>query len=48
MGLLYVNENGAQIGYEANKCVVNYKDGLKKLIPIESLVQNKLNFYYIF
>ena len=22
MGLLYVNENGAQIGYEANKCVV--------------------------
>ena len=25
MGLLYVNENGAQIGYEANKCVVNYK-----------------------
>ena len=37
MGLLYVNENGAQIGYEANKCVVNYKDGLKKLIPIESL-----------
>lgn len=37
MGLLYVNENGAQIGYEANKCVVKYKDGLKKMIPIESL-----------
>ena len=37
MGLLYVNENGAQIGFEGNRCVVNYKDGLKKLIPIESL-----------
>ena len=35
MGLLYVNENGAQIGYEANKCVVNYKDGLKKLMVLE-------------
>lgn len=37
MGLLYVNENGDQIGFEGNRCVVNYKDGLKKLIPIESL-----------
>lgn len=37
MGLLYVNENGAQIGMEANQCVVHYKDGMKKSIPIESL-----------
>lgn len=37
MGLLYVNENGALIGIEGNKCTVKYKDGMKKLIPIESL-----------
>ena len=37
MGLLYVNESGAVIGIEANKCAVQYKDGMKKLIPIESL-----------
>ena len=37
MGLLYVNENGAVIGVEANQCTVRYKDGMKKLIPIESL-----------
>lgn len=37
MSLLYINENGAVIGVEANQCTVKYKDGLKKLIPIESL-----------
>ena len=37
MGLLYINENGATIGIEANRCTVNYKDGLKRSIPIESL-----------
>lgn len=37
MGLLYVNENGATIGVEANQCTVKYKDGMKRLIPIESL-----------
>ena len=37
MSLLYVNENGATIGVEANKCVVQYRDGMKKMIPIESL-----------
>lgn len=37
MGFLYVNENGATIGVEANQCTVNYKDGMKRLIPIESL-----------
>lgn len=37
MGLLYVNESGAVIGVEANRCTVQYKDGMKKMIPIESL-----------
>lgn len=37
MSLLYINENGATIGIEANRCTVNYKDGLKRSIPIESL-----------
>ena len=37
MSLLYVNENGATIGIEANRCIVQYKDGMKKSIPIESL-----------
>ncbi len=37
MGLLYVNENGALIGVEGNRCTVTYKDGMKKSIPIESL-----------
>ena len=37
MGLLYVNENGAVMGVEANQCTVTYKDGMKRMIPIESL-----------
>lgn len=37
MGLLYVNENGTQIGVEENQCIVRYKDGMKRSIPIESL-----------
>ena len=37
MGLLYVNESGAMIGTEGNQCTVRYRDGMKKLIPIESL-----------
>ena len=37
MSLLYVNENGATIGVEATKCVVQYRDGMKTMIPIESL-----------
>ena len=37
MSLLYINENGATIGIESNRCTVNYKDGRKRLIPIESL-----------
>ena len=37
MSLLYINENGAQIGVTANQCTVLYKDGMKRSIPIESL-----------
>lgn len=37
MSYLYVNENGAVIGIEGNQCTVKYKDGMKRLIPIESL-----------
>lgn len=37
MSYLYVNENGAVIGIEGNQCTVKYKDGMKKLIPIEVL-----------
>lgn len=37
MSLLYVNENGAVIGIESNRCFVKYSDGLKKTIPIETL-----------
>lgn len=37
MGFLYVNESGAVIGVEGNRCTVKYKGGMKKLIPIESL-----------
>lgn len=32
-----MNENGAVIGIESNKCIVRYKDGMKKMIPIESV-----------
>lgn len=42
MGLLYVNENGATIGVEANQCTVKYKDGMKRLIPIESWMELRL------
>lgn len=37
MSLLYVNEDGAVVGIEANRCTIKYKDGLKRSIPIESL-----------
>ena len=37
MGYLYVNENGATIGIDANQFYVKYKDGMKKMIPAESL-----------
>lgn len=37
MSLLYVNENSACIGIEANRFVVKYADGMKKMIPAETL-----------
>ena len=37
MSYLYVNENGAVIGVEGSQCTVKYKDGMKRLIPIETL-----------
>lgn len=37
MSYLYVNENGAVIGIEGSRCYVNYKNGLKQTIPIETL-----------
>lgn len=37
MSLLFVNENNATIGTEENRCYVQYADGLKKLVPIETL-----------
>lgn len=37
MSLLYINENNATIGIESNQCTVKYADGMKKMIPIETL-----------
>lgn len=37
MSLLFVNENNAMIGIETNRCFVKYSDGMKKMVPIETL-----------
>ena len=37
MSLLFVNENNAVIGVESNRCFVKYADGMKKVVPIETL-----------
>lgn len=37
MSLLFVNENNAVIGIESNRCFVKYSDGMKKIVPIETL-----------
>lgn len=37
MSLLFVNENNAVIGVEENRCYVTYADGMKKIVPIETL-----------
>lgn len=37
MSLLFVNENNALIGIEENRCYVQYPDGLKRIVPIETL-----------
>lgn len=37
MSLLYINENGATVSINSNRCMVNYKDGMQRSIPIETL-----------
>lgn len=37
MSLLFVNENAATIGVEESTCYVKYTDGMKKIVPIETL-----------
>lgn len=37
MSLLFVNENKATITLEENRCCVKYADGMKKIVPIETL-----------
>ena len=37
MSLLYVNEGGVTIGISENRCKVQYKDGMTKEIPLETL-----------
>lgn len=37
MSLLYINENGASVGIEGNQFVVKYRDGMRKLVPSETL-----------
>lgn len=37
MSLLFVNENNAVIGIESNRCVVKYADGMRTMVPIETL-----------
>jgi CRISPR-associated protein Cas1 len=37
MSLLYVNEMGCTVGIEENRCVVKYPDGMRKMVPIETL-----------
>lgn len=37
MSLLFINENNATIAIEENRCCVKYSDGMKKIVPIETL-----------
>ncbi|MCM1183523.1 MAG: CRISPR-associated endonuclease Cas1 [Roseburia sp.] len=37
MSLLFINENNATIGIDAGQCVVKYADGMKRMVPIETL-----------
>ena len=37
MSLLFVNEDKATITVEGNRCCVKYADGMKKMVPIETL-----------
>lgn len=37
MSLLYVDDDKATIGIDANRCCVHYEDGMKSYVPIEVL-----------
>lgn len=37
MSLLYVNENGAKVNFEGNQFVATHVDGMKQIIPAETL-----------
>lgn len=37
MSFLYVNEDGAVVGMDANRCVVTRRDGEKRYVPIETV-----------
>lgn len=37
MSLLYVDEDSAIIGVDANRCYVKYKDGMMQYVPIETV-----------
>ena len=37
MSILYVNENGASVGFTGNRVVVSKKDGALRSIPVETL-----------
>lgn len=37
MSLLYVNENGAKVSFEGNQFVATHADGMKQIIPAETL-----------
>lgn len=37
MSLLFIDENKATITIEENRCCVKYADGMKKMVPIETL-----------
>ena len=37
MSVVYIAENGAVLGIEANRLTIKYKDGLLKSLPIETV-----------
>ena len=37
MSFIYINENGARLSIEQNRIVITYKDGMRRLLPIESV-----------
>ncbi len=37
MSLIYIDENGVTIGIDGNRCLITYKDGMKRYIPWETI-----------